>query len=746
MGRVARTVAGAAAALALSAGLAAAQTAQEPAPGRIRVSVDVIAVDVQVIDRAGHPVPDLGPDKFTVTINGRRRRIVSAEQIGSDTPGGTAPVLGAASPIRGRVIMLAVDSISFEPTASRDVIDSVAQFVRGLQPDDYVGVSIYPNGAEIAPTMDHAAVLRALSTVVGQRDGPGIAQFNLRPTEIIDISRDIAMGDGPTLRAVIARECGGDPGPVCRYNIVSEVTNTALYYEGQATASLGMLRTLLRQMRDYPGRKTLVLVSGGMLASDTPGGRPDLGSLGIQVGKEAAIANAAVYTLFIDSSLHDRFAAETRRGDRTSDTRVRDATVVARWLEQFTGSAGGALFPVLVGNAASSLERIRNELTSYYLLGVEPAEEDRDGRTHEVAVKLTQPNLTIRGRRWVMIPRRGMSASVVTKAAPVPTAVSAPNTAAAPAPAAPLPPRRAVPDDVQALADVFERGSGDALQQAMGGSRDLPNVLRGFRASESPWPSNPRLSAIFALELARAGLRSGNRDARDEAGRVLAEYHVRIRGPQGPDEFECAWLATEAAALQGLFMPDTALLFIPRGVQRCPGNPRLALAYAFAAEQQWLRGLGAPGQEAEILTRYDAAMAFPDTAGEARVRAARFLHALGQHERGLATLDGITTRPADLEVRYFVHLTRGQLLQALGRTSDAAVAFRAALEAWPGAQSARVALMTMFATTGQRAEAAALAEEIQTAPADQFDPWWTYWIGDYRSYGARLARLRELGR
>ena len=46
----------------------------KPAP--FRVAVDVVAVDVQVIDKEGRPVPDLGPEKFNVTINGRRRRVV----------------------------------------------------------------------------------------------------------------------------------------------------------------------------------------------------------------------------------------------------------------------------------------------------------------------------------------------------------------------------------------------------------------------------------------------------------------------------------------------------------------------------------------------------------------------------------------------------------------------------------------------------------------------------------------------
>ena len=66
--------------LGLTATLAAGQ--DKPAP--FRVAVDVVAVDVQVIDKNGHPVPDLGPEKFSVTINGRRRRILSAERIGSE--------------------------------------------------------------------------------------------------------------------------------------------------------------------------------------------------------------------------------------------------------------------------------------------------------------------------------------------------------------------------------------------------------------------------------------------------------------------------------------------------------------------------------------------------------------------------------------------------------------------------------------------------------------------------------------
>ena len=719
---------------------------QQDKPAPIRVSVDVVAVDVQVIDRDGRPVPDLGPEKFSVTINGRRRRVISAERIGTDETGDRSISAGGSSALtRGRVIVIAVDCVSFDATQSRGVIQAVRQFVGRLSPDDYVGLSAYPNGPKLDPTTDHASVLRALDTVVGQRDLADLGQFTVRPSEIIDITRDLQKGGGPTFDAIVARECGGDPpDPFCRQRFITDVTGTALYFEGQATASLGMLRSLVEELSGLLGRKTLVLVSGGMVASDTPGGRPDLGEVGIQVGKQAALANTTIYTLYIESVFTERFAAQTRMGDKGLINWNRDSVLMGRWLEQFTGAAGGALFNIQVGNAESALARITTELSSYYLLGVEPGDEDRDGRMHQIAVKTTQPNVTIRGRRWVTVPKRaGAAASTVS--GPAAPAEAPEPTAAPPTPAA-APPVRVVPAEVQALADAFDRGAYDSVQKSLAQSKELADTLRAFRMSDSPWPNHPKRTAVFALELAMAGLRSDSGYARDEGGRLLAEYHTRVRQPAGADAFECAWFLTEAAALEGLFMPENALLFIPRSLQRCPATPRLHLAYAFVSEQQWLRGGMTPAQEQEVVARYEAAMKFPETELEARVRAARYLYALGEFDKALAVLNAASRKSTDKEVQYFGELIRGQIQKARGQHDDAAAAFRAALTIWPGAQSARVALMTLLVNRGDREGAAALAEAAQTASDDEFDPWWTYWLGDFRSYLAMLDQLRGMGR
>ena len=61
----------------------AAQQAQEPQPPRttFKSNVDLVPVDVNVVDRDGRPVADLRVEDFTLAVDGKPRRIVSAQFI-----------------------------------------------------------------------------------------------------------------------------------------------------------------------------------------------------------------------------------------------------------------------------------------------------------------------------------------------------------------------------------------------------------------------------------------------------------------------------------------------------------------------------------------------------------------------------------------------------------------------------------------------------------------------------------------
>jgi hypothetical protein len=125
----------------------------------------------------------------------------------------------------------------------------------------------------------------------------------------------------------------------------------------------------------------------------------------LRSGERAARSNSTLYTLFIDRTVLERFSAEKRRP--ITSPSGRDSQVAMRWLDQFSGTAGGALIHVLVGSGESSLRRVIRETSAYYLVGVAPLAADRDGRAHEIKVDVGRRGATVRARKWLIIPRPG---------------------------------------------------------------------------------------------------------------------------------------------------------------------------------------------------------------------------------------------------------------------------------------------------------------------------------------------------
>ncbi len=404
--------------------------------GTFRAAVDVIAVDVQVVDSKGVPVAKLGIPDFEVSIDGRRRRILSADfirQTSGDGMGAVRPVTSGpvasnsfpgAGSTSGRVIMLAVDVGSLSAGTSREVMAATRGFLAQLPAGDLVGLYSFPLGPRLVPTADHAAIGRALDTVIGS-NAPIRSEFNLRPSEVVDITAEVAssmptttvpggttpsrgtmsdVGPSETIRRVQQRESCMDAR--CATRIRMEATSAAFELEARVNQSVDGLRTLLQGLSLLPGRKTLVLLSGGMVVSDRPGGRPDVSGLEKALGQEVAQANTAVYTVHFDTHHFAAFSTENARGDRMPSNRERDGSLIGRWLEMFSGASGGALLKVTVGSGEAAFERVLRETSAYYLLGVEPEQADRDGRTRQLRVKVNQRGVTLRSRTWVALPKK----------------------------------------------------------------------------------------------------------------------------------------------------------------------------------------------------------------------------------------------------------------------------------------------------------------------------------------------------
>jgi VWFA-related protein len=336
------------------AALIAAQAVQTPA---FKSGVELVVVDVQVVDGHGYPIDTLTPDAFDVTIDGHHRRVVSADL--TRYAGRSASKASDPAP--------APAGLAVPPKASRMFII----------------------------TRDHERAKKDLEHIVGLLDIP-FTRYKLSVSEVVHIS----AGDGQVLGQVVARECGR--GGTCKPEIMMEANALSNFFEMQAINSLGGLRTIVRSLANVPGRKTLVVVSGGLLASDRIGGRPDIRLETFAFARDAAASNVNMYVLHMDNSFLDAYSANGAAKNFVSQ--MRDSGALSLGLELVAGAAGGSLVHVEGTMPERAFDRVARETSAYYLRGVEPADADRDGQTHHIHVDVKQHGATVRSRMTVMIP------------------------------------------------------------------------------------------------------------------------------------------------------------------------------------------------------------------------------------------------------------------------------------------------------------------------------------------------------
>jgi VWFA-related protein len=378
-----------------------------------RSGVDVIEIQAQVVGRDGSVVPELTAQDFAVTINGKPHALLSVDRVRFNSAAiGAASSASMASPPESlsaaavgqpplnQIFVLAIDALTFSPSASPAIAKAATGFVQALPDSALIGLYTFPLGPRLEPTRDHRTIARALLDVSGQLPPQPAGTYNLRASELIDYSSDPAMRE-----QILRFHCGTDYR-TCPELLDQEVWTTIASLEAQARASLGMLDDLVIRMGRLPGRKVLVLVSEGVTLADRPGGRPDIGDLPRKIGQDAARSNTMVYALFLDHSTMERYSASASSGLKQHDNLERDVDAAYRWLSQFTGSAGGALMKVLVGEGDSSYARIVRETAGAYVLRVQATDADMTGKPLAIRVKVHRQRVTVRSRQWAVLPAR----------------------------------------------------------------------------------------------------------------------------------------------------------------------------------------------------------------------------------------------------------------------------------------------------------------------------------------------------
>lgn len=374
---------------------------QLPKP-TFETGVELITIDVHVVDKNSKPIVDLKPDDFEIDIAGRRRKIASVQFVSyaatappglKTRPTGEGPATEPSGPRPRRMYVLAVDEHSLHTTNAMAAVNAAERFIDRLQSDDLVGVYAYPTGAaQHDMTTDHASVRKVLQKIGGLFNDP-VNNLNMSPSEVIDC----ANNDRDAIQRVWQRECSG--GACSHSQIRQEAISLAGLMETMASQSIGGLRNLMRSLKEVPGRKTLVLVSGGLVTTDQAGGRMNVRNEIAAVGREASVANVNVFALHLDWSFIQ--AVTNRRGMRTSY--FREASMAASGLEAVAGNAGGTVIRVQGTSPDVAFDRVLSETSAHYLLGVESIADDRDGQPKGIRVKVKRGGAQLRSRTFVTI-------------------------------------------------------------------------------------------------------------------------------------------------------------------------------------------------------------------------------------------------------------------------------------------------------------------------------------------------------
>ena len=167
---------------------------------------------------------------------------------------------------------------------------------------------------------------------------------------------------------------------------------------------------------------------------------------------------------------------------------------------------------------------------------------------------------------------------------------------------------------------------------------------------------------------------------------------------------------------------------------RFPGEKRFMLAEGLARDRDYPN---------EAATAYRSLEGDPDIGGEAAMRLGALYVRQNRVAEAMSAFDRAERLTRDVYVIHLARVFRGQMLLRQKRQAQAADAFRAALDAWPAAQSASVALAELVFNAGHRSEAQKIMADVLAAGSAAVDPFLEHVHGDDRFWPELIARLRR---
>lgn len=382
--------------------------APTPADDVVKISTNLIQIDVSVTDSKGRPIRDLRPDEIEIYENGEKQKINNFSFVSNDRPAqkpveagknGVSPPPAILRPehVR-RTFALVVDDLSLSFESAYQTRRALKKFV-DEQVQDGDLVAIIRTGAGIGAlqqlTSDKRILYAAIEKVKWNPQGRGgISAF-----APIEASPDTSLQADPAATPDDSPAASGGSGQT-----LEDFRSTV-----SATGTLGAIRYVVAGMAGLPGRKSVILFSDGFKMFETVGGMQTAGPVLDYLKRLIDQANRSAvvfYTIDPRGLVATGFSAVDNISDTSPEAmgsaararreELQDTQDGLRYLARETGGIA------LVNNndIAAGVRRVLED-QSYYLIGYEPDSDTFDAekrRFNSLTVKVSRPGANVRYR------------------------------------------------------------------------------------------------------------------------------------------------------------------------------------------------------------------------------------------------------------------------------------------------------------------------------------------------------------
>jgi VWFA-related protein len=395
----------------------------EPSQGvRFPADIEQVTVDVVVTDKKGNPVTTLSQSDFKIVDDGKPQELISFEKVVlPEKPAETPPQLprvsaNNAEDVRAvRTFAIVFDDIHLAPFQAHRAKGAVAEFLKnGVREGDRVTLVAAGGGAWWSTRMEVGR--EELMTLLKRLDGRNIPDMSPERMSDYEAMRIHVYHDTQVAQRVARRfesfgvtqrmQSGNDRSAASSLGIDNDpfVTGRAsdVYFQALTKNRITMevVERVLNSLVGTKGRKSMILVSEGFIYD------PNMDEFK-RVQIAARRANVAIYFLDTRGLQGSSVYATAQFGPP-----IADQDIGAGFMEHLEASEGsesmaedsGGFVVKNTNDLNKGIKRIADETRSYYLLGYNPNNLQRDGRFHKIDVKVAGKNIEVRARKGYYAP------------------------------------------------------------------------------------------------------------------------------------------------------------------------------------------------------------------------------------------------------------------------------------------------------------------------------------------------------